>query len=110
MDEDTRKQNMKTVSGFLTQQHTTHDYKKRSFRRITSGRYVIFGYLVGFFFVFFLLSFSSQVLKLLFALNAAVQFMMMKSILGVDTYNWGWDVATNLYNGVDWEETGNFPR
>lgn len=49
-------------------------------------------------------------MKLIYALNAFFQFLIVKWMLGTDSLFWGWQVASDLAAGREWPETGNFPR
>ena len=51
-----------------------------------------------------------QFVKAIYALNALFQFLIVKWMLGTDSLFWGWNVITDLINGREWPETGNFPR
>ncbi|KRZ63425.1 Innexin-10 [Trichinella nativa] len=49
--------------------------------------------------------------KLLYVLNAALQFYLVNYFLQTDRYSiYGWGVIMDLLNGKEWEESGYFPR
>lgn len=43
-------------------------------------------------------------------MNALLQFLIVKWLLGTDSIFWGWNVVSDLWYGQEWPETGNFPR
>lgn len=49
-------------------------------------------------------------MKALFLINVLFQFVLLKRMLGVDSYFWGAEVTSDLWSGNEWPETGNFPR
>ncbi|PAV72131.1 hypothetical protein WR25_06786 [Diploscapter pachys] len=98
MNEETRKSNMKKICAFLVQEHTIYSQNSRKSHwknRVSSGTYLVLTYLV---------------IKFIYVANAVFQFALLKGLLGVKTLFWGFVVATDLLNGREWPQTGNFPR
>uniref|UniRef100_A0AC35UBY9 Innexin n=1 Tax=Rhabditophanes sp. KR3021 TaxID=114890 RepID=A0AC35UBY9_9BILA len=48
--------------------------------------------------------------KLLFVINVIGQFYMMNFFLGQNSSTWGIKLLSDLTNGKDWDDSGNFPR
>uniref|UniRef100_A0A183C705 Innexin n=1 Tax=Globodera pallida TaxID=36090 RepID=A0A183C705_GLOPA len=95
MEPEERSKNMEVVARFLI---FDHDVTKNIGGRVKSmldGRTVMLTYIF---------------VKLLYALNALAQFVMVKWMLGTPDLLWGWTVLTDLVAGREWQETGNFPR
>uniref|UniRef100_A0A914HH86 Innexin n=1 Tax=Globodera rostochiensis TaxID=31243 RepID=A0A914HH86_GLORO len=95
MEPEERSKNMEVVARFLI---FDHDVTKNIGGRVKSmldGRTVMLTYIF---------------VKLLYALNALAQFVMVKWMLGTPDLLWGWTVLTDLVAGREWPETGNFPR
>ncbi|MCP9260105.1 Innexin [Dirofilaria immitis] len=91
-----RLKNMEKVASFLAYERDIHSsLDGRMHRHLSSGRFLITAYLFT---------------KFLFALNALVQFWIVKKFLGVESIWWGAQVFDNLIHGLEWPQTGNFPR
>lgn len=48
--------------------------------------------------------------KLLYVLNIICQFAMLNHFLGTQSALYGFHVLSDLVNGIEWEQTGIFPR
>ncbi|CAG9535115.1 unnamed protein product [Cercopithifilaria johnstoni] len=91
-----RSKNLEKVASFLTyEQGVYSSLDGRMHRHLSSGRFLISVYLF---------------MKLLFALNALLQFWIIKKLLGVESIWWGAQVFNDLIQGLEWPQTGNFPR
>ncbi|CAJ0944602.1 unnamed protein product, partial [Mesorhabditis belari] len=95
MEEADRAKNMRIISGFLVYEHSVSNAIGGRVRRATSGSYIVGTYIIT---------------KVLFFCNALLQFVLLKGFLGVDSFLWGWQVFTDLLGGIEWPESGNFPR
>ncbi|CAD6194792.1 unnamed protein product [Caenorhabditis auriculariae] len=94
MEEKARQGNMKMIASFLTQEHAVA-HVTSSVRSMSSDSFIVVTYVI---------------IKALYVLNAFMQFVVLKNLLGVNSYTWGLDVTSDLWNGREWPETGNFPR
>ncbi|VDM95105.1 unnamed protein product, partial [Onchocerca ochengi] len=91
-----RLKNLEKVASFLTYEREIHSsLDDRRHRHLSSGRFLISAYLF---------------MKFCYALNAVVQFWIIKKFLGVESIWWGAQVFTDLIHGLEWPQTGNFPR
>nr|AVV64021.1 innexin [Anisakis simplex] len=95
MASDDRSKNMQKIASFLSYERNIHAGFVGHKRFASSGRSLITSYLA---------------VKFLYALNALLQFLIIKRMLGVDSIWWGGEVFNNLIHGHEWPETGNFPR
>ncbi|KHN81112.1 Innexin-12 [Toxocara canis] len=95
MAPEERSKNMQKIASFLAYERDIYDAFGGRIRRASFGRFLVTSYIV---------------VKLLYALNALLQFLIIKRILGVDSVWWGGEVFNNLIQGLEWPETGNFPR
>jgi len=83
------------VARFITYQHEINEHLGGRIRTSLSGRFIVSIYLL---------------IKVIYAINALAQFLMLKQMLGVKNLWWGLDVAFDLATGNEWPMTGNFPR
>lgn len=90
-----RSKNMEKIASFLAYERDINDMLGGRVSHAASGRFLIASYLV---------------VKFLYALNALIQFLFVKDMLGVDSYLWGGQVLSDLIRGREWSESGNFPR
>uniref|UniRef100_A0A915Q2I4 Innexin n=1 Tax=Setaria digitata TaxID=48799 RepID=A0A915Q2I4_9BILA len=91
-----RLRNIEKVASFLTYEQNIHSsLDGRINRHLSSGRFLITSYLF---------------MKFLYALNAVLQFWIIKKLLGVESIWWGAQVFDDLIHGLEWPQTGNFPR
>ncbi|VDM96778.1 unnamed protein product [Thelazia callipaeda] len=90
-----RTKNMEKIASFLAYERDIRASLRGRTYDITSGRFLVASYLLT---------------KLLYALNALFQFWIIKNFLGVDSIWWGAQVFGDLTHGVEWPQTGNFPR
>lgn len=95
MEKEPREKNMATIASFLTLESSVASVTGSRLRNATSGTYVTSTYLI---------------IKVLYLLNSLLQFFLLRSFLRVDSLFWGYEVASDLINGREWPETGNFPR
>ncbi|TKR93645.1 hypothetical protein L596_008059 [Steinernema carpocapsae] len=95
MDPTDRSKNMNVIAKFLTYEYEISDHVGAKLRRFLKGNYLTTAYIL---------------VKAVFALNAVVQFFMVKYMLGTSSIFWGLEVANDLVAGREWQETGNFPR
>ncbi|VDN92464.1 unnamed protein product, partial [Brugia pahangi] len=91
-----RLRNLEKVASFLAYERDIHSSLNGRIRHhLSSGRFLISAYLL---------------MKLLYALNALLQFWIIKKLLGVESIWWGAQVFDDLIHGLEWPQTGNFPR
>jgi hypothetical protein len=95
MDSTDRQKNIATVARFLIFDHDVTASLGSRIKSKIEGQIVVTTYLF---------------VKALFALNALLQFFIVKWMLGNESLFWGWNVLTDLAAGREWPETGNFPR
>ncbi|CAD5207141.1 unnamed protein product [Bursaphelenchus okinawaensis] len=95
MDPSDRSKNIETVARFLASDHELASTLGGRIRQHLEGRVVLSTYLL---------------IKFIYAINALLQFLIVKWLLGTDSIFWGWNVVVDLWNGHEWPETGNFPR
>lgn len=70
-------------------------YKRQSFAGRTKGVYVTTVYIM---------------VKCLYLVNIVAQFMLLNSFLGPRYLLWGARIFFDLLQGIEWEESGEFPR
>ncbi|VIO96943.1 Uncharacterized protein BM_BM17658 [Brugia malayi] len=91
-----RLRNLEKVASFLAYERDIHSsLNGKKHHHLSSGRFLISAYLL---------------MKLLYALNALLQFWIIKKLLGVESIWWGAQVFDDLIHGLEWPQTGNFPR
>ncbi|KAE9554401.1 hypothetical protein FO519_002393 [Halicephalobus sp. NKZ332] len=95
MDAGDRAKNIAVVARFLIYDHDVTSTLGSQIKAKLEGQLVVTTYIF---------------VKTIYALNALFQFLLVKWMLNTDSLFWGWDVLTNLMNGREWPETGNFPR
>ncbi|VDD92725.1 unnamed protein product [Enterobius vermicularis] len=90
-----RTKNMDKIASFLAYDRDIKDNFGGNIRHLTSGKSLIASY-IG--------------IKLLYALNALAQFVILKKFLGVESIWWGGRVLSDITQGKEWPETAHFPR
>jgi len=95
MDAGSRAKNISIVARFLIYDHDVTSTLGSQIKAKLEGQLVVTTYIF---------------VKAIYALNALFQFLLVKWMLGTDSLFWGWNVITDLINGREWSETGNFPR
>lgn len=90
-----RSKNMNKIASFLAYERDIHDSLAEKGHYFSSGRFLVISYLV---------------MKFLYALNALLQFLIIRKVLGVKSIWWGAEVFNDLIHGLEWPQTGNFPR
>ncbi|KAI6229183.1 Innexin [Aphelenchoides besseyi] len=48
--------------------------------------------------------------KLLYVVNIVLQFVILNAFLGPEYTFWGYGILNDIWNGREWQESGNFPR
>ncbi|EGT32655.1 hypothetical protein CAEBREN_17355 [Caenorhabditis brenneri] len=96
-NEESRKGTISTIAGYISQKRNRNLMVKQlsGFQNRANGSAVLTSYLF---------------MKVLFLINVLLQFVLLKRMLGVDSYFWGAEVTADLWQGNEWPETGNFPR
>ncbi|MFH4982333.1 hypothetical protein AB6A40_009042 [Gnathostoma spinigerum] len=95
MTSDDRSKNLEKVASFLAYERDINDSLGGRVRHASAGRFLTTSYVI---------------VKFLYALNAFLQFVLVKEMLGVESIWWGAQVFTDIINGREWPQTGNFPR
>uniref|UniRef100_A0A0N5AAY5 Innexin n=1 Tax=Syphacia muris TaxID=451379 RepID=A0A0N5AAY5_9BILA len=91
-----RVKNMDKIAGFLAHNQTIqNNFGNGNIHHLTSGKLLIIGYLA---------------IKLIYVLNAVIQFLLLQKLLGVESIWWGGDVLSDIMHGREWPETSHFPR
>ncbi|CAI5438970.1 unnamed protein product [Caenorhabditis angaria] len=94
-NEESRSGTMNTMAGYISQKRHRNLHFETRYQRTADKSAILIAYLFT---------------KLLYLFNVLLQFFLLKSMLGVNSYFWGYEVSKDLARGLEWPETGNFPR
>ncbi|CAI2303114.1 unnamed protein product [Caenorhabditis sp. 36 PRJEB53466] len=94
-NEESRKQTISTIAGYISQKRSRNLHFTTKYQGTFNRSAVLMSYLF---------------MKVMFLINVLLQFVLLKRMLGVDSYFWGAEVTGDLWAGREWPETGNFPR